>query len=191
MTAQTVKLWNGAEIPLVGLGTWGGWEAKPGEILKAVETAIDVGYRHIDTAYVYGVEHEVGDAINSKLKDGAVKREELFVVSKLWQKFMAPKDVKPMLLSTLKDLKLEYLDLYLIHKPVPYMNQGDIIPKNENGDVLFNHDVQHTDTWKEMEKLVDEGLVKSIGVSNFNHYQVQNILDHCRVKPAVIQVSIF
>ncbi|XP_077999852.1 aldo-keto reductase family 1 member B7-like [Glandiceps talaboti] len=188
MSASTTTLSNGAKIPLIGLGTWPGWEPVKGKTAEAVKAAIDIGYRHIDTAYVYQIESEVGEGIKAKIQDGTVKREDLFVTSKLWQKYMAPEDVKPALLNTLKDLKLHYVDLYLIHKPTPYQNIGtDAIPKNEKGEVLFNDDIDHAATWKEMEKLVDEGLVKSIGISNCNHHQVQFFLDNSRIKPVVNQ----
>ncbi|XP_070532976.1 aldose reductase-related protein 2-like [Ptychodera flava] len=191
MAAPKSKLSNGREIPMIGLGTWAGWQAQSGQIRDAVKTAIDTGYRHIDTAYAYKVEDIVGAAVMDKIQDKTIKREDIFITSKLWQTFLAPEHVKPAFQKTLKDLGLEYLDLYLIHKPAPYKYvEGEMIPKDEDGNVLFDDSIDHADTWREMEKLVDEGLVKTIGISNFNHHQIQHLLDNCSIKPAVNQFEV-
>jgi aldehyde reductase len=114
-------------------------------------------------------ESEVGNGISAKIAEGVIKREDLFITSKLWNTFHAPKDVKPALLKSLKNLKVDYLDLYLIHWPMGYKEAGDnLFPKNEGADTVAYSDVDYLETWKALEALVDEGLVKGIGVSNFN-----------------------
>lgn len=121
-----------------------------------------------DCAFVYGNENEVGNAISAKIAEGVVKREDLFITSKLWNTFHAQKDVRPALEKTLKLLKVEYVDLYLIHWPMGYKESGDnLFPKNEKDEVLFS-DVDFVETWKGLEGVADAGLAKSIGTSNFN-----------------------
>ncbi|XP_069363682.1 aldo-keto reductase family 1 member B1-like isoform X1 [Maniola hyperantus] len=181
-----VKFANGCECPILGLGTW---KSKPGEVVQAVKDAIDIGYRHIDCAFLYGNEPEVGAAIGDKIKEGVVKREELFITSKLWNTFHRPDLVKGALMRTLKNLNLEYLDLYLMHWPQAYKEDGDwLFPTDESGKIQFS-DVDYVDTWKAMEHLVGEGLVRSIGISNFNSKQVERLLKSATVKPVVNQVE--
>nr|CAH7752802.1 unnamed protein product [Callosobruchus chinensis] len=160
-----IKLNNGLEIPAFGLGTW---KSKPGEVEQAVKDAIDLGYRHIDCAYVYGNEKEVGAALKAKLNDGTVKREDLWVTSKLWNAFHRPDLVEKALKESLKNLQLDYLDLYLIHWPVAY---------------------KYVDTWKALEECVRKGLTKSIGLSNFNSKQIERVLSIATIKPVMDQVE--
>jgi aldehyde reductase len=180
-----IVLNNGNNMPILGLGTWG---SPPGEVAQAVKDAIDAGYRHIDGAHVYENEDEVGEGVNAKIADGTIKREHIFVVSKLWNTYHAPSLVRGALQTTLKNLKLSYIDLYLIHWPLAY-KEGDILfPTDASGKVQYS-DADYLDTWKEMEKAVDDGLVKTIGVSNFNKRQLERLLANCRIQPAVNQVE--
>lgn len=180
-----VKLNNGLEIPIFGLGTW---KSKPGEVTIAVEAAIDAGYRHIDCAHVYQNEKEVGAGIKNRIGAGVVKREDLWITSKLWNTFHLPNLVEPALKQTLEDLGLEYLDLYLIHWPQAYKEGKDLFPADENGKTLYS-DAPFTETWKAMEALVNKGLTKSIGVSNFNSQQLEQVLKICKIKPVTNQVE--
>ncbi|GMH40838.1 hypothetical protein BSKO_08742 [Bryopsis sp. KO-2023] len=165
---------SGKEIPLIGLGTW---KSATGEVRTAVREAIECGYRHIDCAEYYGNEKEVGEALKAVFSAGVVKREELFVTSKLWNTNHGEDRVRPACVNILKDLGLKYLDLLLIHWPVTG-NSGDVL-KPSTGE-----------TWQAMEKLVNEGLVSSIGVSNFSIKKIKDILELCRIKPAVSQVEV-
>lgn len=116
------------------------------------------------------------------------RREDLFITSKLWNTAHRPDCVIPALKKSLQNLKTSYLDLYLIHWPMAYKEGDDLFPKDENDKVIFS-DVDYVDTWKSMEQAVDEGLVKSIGISNFNAVQTQRVLDSCRIKPVTNQIE--
>lgn len=177
---------DGLEIPAIGLGTW---QSKPGEVEIAVKAAIEAGYRLVDCAYGYGNEKEVGEALRKTLSSGTVKREELYIISKLWNTRHNPVDVKPSLKESLTNLGLDYLDLFLIHWPISFKAGSDNFPRDDQGNLIYDN-VHHLDTWKALEECVKEGLVKSIGLSNFNHQQIQDILDNSVIKPAVLQVEV-
>lgn len=130
----------------------------------------------------------MGAGLKVKLDDGTVKRDEIFITSKLWNTFHRPDLVRGALETTLKNLQLDYIDLYLIHWPMAYKEDGDMFPKDDKDEILFS-EVDYLDTWKEMEKLVEAGLTKSIGLSNFNSKQVARVLESATIKPAMNQIE--
>lgn len=188
--SRCVKLNDGHLMPVLGLGTLvseGVPKSKAGE---ATRVAIEVGYRHIDAAYVYENEEEVGSALREKIADGTVKREELFYTTKLWATFFRPELVRPALERSLKKLWLDYVDLFIIHVPITMKPGEELLPKDASGKVIFDT-VDLRDTWAALEKCKDAGLTKSIGVSNFNHKQLEMILNKpgLKYKPVCNQVE--
>jgi alcohol dehydrogenase (NADP+) len=181
---RTATFANGDRMPLLGLGTW---KSAPGEVGTAVRKAIRLGYRHIDCASVYGNEAEVGEAIRSAIDAGDVRREELWITSKLWCNAHGRENVEPALRRTLDDLGLAWLDLYLIHWPVP-IKPGVAFPSSGN-DLLPPAQVPLADTWKGMEAAVEAGLTRHIGVSNCSSHKLHGLLAHCRIRPEVNQVE--
>ena len=178
---KVFTLVSGSTMPGLGLGTW---KSDPGVVAAAVKAAIEMGYRHIDCAYIYRNEKEIGEAFAQIFQDSSIKREHLFVTSKLWNTEHAPSDVEPALRNTLSDLGLDYLDLYLIHWPVAQKKEGE-----SGGSFIPLEEIPIAETWKAMEKCVDAGLVKDIGVSNFSVKKLKSLLATARIKPAVNQVE--
>ncbi|KAJ8961895.1 hypothetical protein NQ318_021513 [Aromia moschata] len=186
MAAPLVLLNNGLKCPQLGLGTW---LSAPGEVKEAVKRAISVGYRHIDCAWLYGNEKEIGEGIREKLEDNSVKREDLFIVTKLWNTFHEIENVVPACKESLKNFGLSYVDLYLMHWPVAQKNT-----KEFNINLPFhnavNIDYDFVETWKGMEECLKLGLTKNIGVSNFNSKQLQRLLDGAKIKPVMNQIEV-
>lgn len=182
-------LYTGAKIPGVGIGTFGSDRFSGEEIAAAVLGAIAAGYRHIDCASVYGNEHLVGESLKTAI-EGGVKRSELFVTSKVWNNMHGQGDVLLSLAKTLKDLKLEYLDLFLVHWPFPnHHDTGVAVDARDPHAVPYIHE-DFMKTWHQMERLVDMGLVKAIGTSNVSLAKLRLILRDARIKPAANEMEL-
>ncbi|KAM5143955.1 aldo-keto reductase family 1 member C4-like [Callospermophilus lateralis] len=187
---QYGQLSDGHFIPRLGFGTYKLEEVPNSKTIEATKIAIEAGFRHIDCAYVYQVEEEVGLAVRSKIEDGTVKREDIFYTSKLWSTFHHPNLVQSCLERSLKKLRFDYVDLYLIHFPIAMKPGEELYPKDENGQIIYDS-LDLCATWEAMEKCKDAGLAKSIGVSNFNRRQLEMILNKpgLKYKPVCNQVE--
>ncbi|KAL2900037.1 Aldose reductase [Bienertia sinuspersici] len=175
---EYVPLMSGHKIPLVGLGTW----KSSSQATNSVSTAIaELGYRHVDTAAEYGVQKEVGRGLKAAIHAG-VERKHLFVTSKIWCSDLSPERVRLAFNRTLQDLQLEYLDLYLIHWPF-HLKEGASRPPKAGEVTEFDME----GVWREMEKLVNEKLVRDIGVCNFTIKKLNNLLNVAHIKPSVCQ----
>lgn len=180
-----IKLNTGANMPAIGLGTW---KSNNGEVYHAIRWALKLGYNHFDCADIYGNQEEIGQAFSDAFKEDNLKREDIFVTSKLWNNAHNPQDVLPALKQTLNELKLDYLDLWLMHWPVA-QKKGTLVPTNDD-DMISLQELPLSLTYKEMEKAQKDGLVKAIGVSNFGKNNLQHIIDECEIIPAVNQIEL-
>lgn len=172
-------------IPALGLGTW---KSSNGEVSQAVSKAIEIGYRHIDCASIYQNQKEIGTAISGALDAGQVRREELWVTSKLWNNAHAKKHVQPALERTLKDLQLDYLDLYLIHWPVNF--QPNIVFPKRPEEFVAPDAIPIIETWQVMEKMVKKGLCRFIGVCNFNLSRLIDLRRQAHIQPVMNQIEL-
>ena len=163
MQHSLITLNNQHAIPNIGLGTWRLKKEKAYEVIKYA--LVDVGYRHIDCASIYGNEPAIGDAFHRVFTSGKAKREDVFVTSKLWNTEHHPQNVEKACKQTLKDLQLDYLDLFLMHWGIAFL-PGEILGQIDEQGLVKTEPVPVQETWQAMEQLVEKGLVKCIGVSN-------------------------
>lgn len=183
------ELYTGAKIPAIGLGTFGSDRFTATQIAEAVLGAAAVGYRHFDCAAVYGNEKEIGISLQ-KIMSSGIKREELWVTSKLWNDKHAEQDVIPACKQTLQDLQLEYLDLYLIHWPFPnHHAPGVDVNSRDPHAIPYIHE-NYMKTWRQMEKLVEMGLVRHIGTSNMTIPKLKLLLQDAKIKPATNEMEL-
>ena len=191
MPTPSVKLNSGHEMPLVGFGLW---KVNNDTCADQVYSAIKAGYRLFDGACDYGNEKECGDGIARALKDGIVKREELFIVSKLWNSFHDAERVEPICKKQLSDWQIDYFDLYLIHFPcaLEYVDPSVRYPpgwEDNSGKNITHSTATIQSTWQAFEKLSDAGLAKSIGISNFSVQLIMDLLRYAKITPATLQIE--
>lgn len=182
---KTLSITEGHTIPAIGLGTW---KAKNGVVGTAVSSAIQNGYRHIDCASIYNNQKEIGEALKTNLAQKTLTRQELWVTSKLWNNAHAARHVRPALESTLRDLQLDYLDLFLIHWPVHF--QPNIMFPKHPEEYIAPEAIPIMETWQAMEKMVKKGLCRFIGVCNYNLERLQNLHDQAHIKPVINQIEL-
>jgi alcohol dehydrogenase (NADP+) len=182
-----IPLNNGAgHIPALGFGT-----LIPDTSLTRTATrdALDAGFRHFDCAERYRNEREVGEALEGGLAAAGIAREDIFVTTKLWNSNHRPERVEPAFDASLRRLRLEYLDLYLIHTPFAFQPGDDQDPRDQNGNVLYDSGVTLLDTWRAMESLVDRGRCRAIGLSDVGLKELLPIYESARIEPAVVQAE--
>ncbi len=182
---KTLKLRSGTRMPALGLGTW---KSDADAVYRAVRSAIEVGYRHVDCAAIYQNEEEVGRAISDALRAGATKREELWITSKLWNDSHAPEHVQPALETSLRKLQLDYLDLYLIHWPVA-LRKGVALPSGPD-DFIPLSKIPLESTWGAMLEASELDLAREVGVSNFSKGMIEKVSDATGQRPAVNQIEL-
>ena len=182
-----IPLNNGSdEIPALGFGTL---IPDPIATKEATKTALEVGFRQFDCAERYRNEEHVGDAMREVFSEGKVRREDVFVGTKLWNNNHRPERVRPAFEASLRRLKLDYVDLYSIHTPFAFKAGDDQDPRDQNGNVIYDDATTLADTWKALESLVDERRCKAIGLSNVSLGQLKEVFESARIKPAVLQVE--
>ena len=181
-------LYTGVKMPVVGIGTFGSDKYNAKEIADAVYGAVECGYRLIDCASVYSNEKEIGESLTKLFAKGIVKREELFITSKVWND--KHREVIPSCKQSLEDLRLEYLDLYFVHWPFPNYHAPGCSGDSRNPDSKPFSVEEFMDTWRQCEQLVEDGLVKHIGMSNMTIPKLEAILPLCRIKPAAIEMEL-
>src|SRR6201985_1833578 len=173
-------------MPALGFGTL---IPDPVATRTATKAALEAGFRLLDTAERYRTEKEVGEAMQEVFKAGKIKREDVFVITKLWNTNHRPERVKPAFEASLKKLQLDYVDLYLIHTPFAFRPGDEQDPRDANGNVIYDQKVTLLDTWRALEALGDEGRCKAIGISDVSLEQTKEIFDAARIKPAVVHIE--
>lgn len=185
--ATKLPLSHGAGlVPALGFGTL---IADRAETISATINALAAGFRHFDCAERYRNEGAVGEALQAELAAQGIAREDIFVTTKLWNTNHRPERVEPAFEASLNKLQLNYLDLYLIHTPFAFQPGEEQDPRDQNGNVLYDHGVTLLDTWKAMESLVDHGRCRAIGLSDITLSGLLPVYESARIKPAVIQVE--
>jgi len=187
LRTKRIPLSNGTtQIPALGFGTL---IPDPAGTISATKDALEAGFRHFDCAERYRNEREVGEALQAGLTAAGIAREDLFITTKLWNSNHRPERVEPAFEASLERLKLNYLDLYLIHTPFAFQPGDDQDPRDENGNVIYDQGVTLLDTWGALESLVDHGKCRAIGLSDIGLNELVPLYESARIKPAVVQVE--
>ncbi|KAI0398162.1 NADP-dependent oxidoreductase domain-containing protein [Xylariaceae sp. FL0594] len=190
---KTFTLNNGVKIPALGFGTFAS-EGQKGETYKAVKVALEVGYRHLDCAWFYLNEDEVGQAVRDFLKENpSVKREDLFITTKVWNHLHEPDEVKWSLENSLRNFGLDYIDLFIVHWPIAAESTEDHMPKlGPDGKYIIKKELTENPepTWRAMEELLESGKVRAIGVSNWTIAGLKKLMAFAKVKPQVNQIEV-
>ncbi|HWY80740.1 MAG TPA: aldo/keto reductase [Roseiarcus sp.] len=182
-----IPLNNGSgAIPAVGFGTL---IPDPVATKQATKAALEAGFRHFDCAERYRNEEGIGEAMQEAFKAGTIRREEVFVTTKLWNTNHRPERVKPAFDGSRRRLQIDTVDCYIIHTPFAFQPGDEQDPRDERGQVIYDSEVTLVDTWRALERLVDEGQCKSIGLSDVNLEKLREIVAAARIKPAVVQVE--
>lgn len=184
-TKLTLNNGSGA-IPALGFGTL---IPDPVATRNAAKAALETGFRTLDTAERYGTEKEVGEAMQEVFQAGKIRREDVFLITKLWNTNHRPERVRPAFQASLRKLRVDYIDLYLIHTPFAFRPGDEQDPRDAAGNVIYDEAVTLQDTWRAMEGLVDEGRCRAIGLSDVGLEQVKEIFEAGRIKPAVVHVE--
>jgi diketogulonate reductase-like aldo/keto reductase len=180
---------GGAAMPAIGFGTFGSDHVSAGQMAGAVMGAASVGYRHFDCAAVYGNEPEIGQCF-ARMRRGGLKREALWITSKLWNDKHAEKDVIPSCEKSLRDLGLDYLDLYLVHWPFPNFHPPGCSVESRSPDARPYIHEHYMATWRQLEKLAEQGKVRHIGTSNMTIPKLELLLRDAAIKPAVNEMEL-
>ncbi len=183
------RLYNGAQMPAIGLGTFGSDHITPEQVAEAVKYAVKIGYRHIDCASVYGNEKQIGKAIKELIAEGVVTRNELWITSKVWNDMHGEGNVIKSCKQSLADLQLDYLDLYLVHWPFPNYHAPGCDGDSRNPDSIPYSHKSYMTAWRQMEQLCKEGLVKNIGTSNMTIPKFELLLNDAEILPAVNEME--
>jgi len=178
------------EIPPIGMGTFGSDRHTPEQVADAVYGAIKAGYRLIDCAAIYGNEDKVGEALEKVIEEGLVTRDEIFITSKVWNDMHGKGDVLLSCAKSLRDLKLDYIDMYIVHWPFPNYHAPGCDGDTRNPDSRpFDKD-EFIAVWRQMEKLMYMGLVRSLGMSNMTIEKLEEVLPQCRIRPAALEMEL-
>src|SRR6202142_1602018 len=187
LRVTTIPLRHGAgRMPALGFGTL---IPDPTVTITATTAALEAGFRHFDCAERYRNEREVGQALQAGIAAGNIAREDIFITTKLWNSNHRPERVEPAFTASLERLRLNYLDLYLIHTPFAFQPGDDQDPRDQDGNILYDHGVTLLDTWRAVESLIDHGRCRAIGLSDVSLDELLPIYETARIKPAVVQVE--